>query len=149
MQHPQVPLQFQKTSPFAKTPTYSHELDSGMDLYSTENLVINPGERARVKTGIIFFIPVGYEIQIRTKSGLCWNQGLVVSNSPGTVDCGFEAEVEVILQNQSQDYAEIKFGQKVAQAVLCPVVQGVLIEREDWIPESTRGSGGFGSTGLM
>jgi dUTP pyrophosphatase len=149
MQHPTVPLQFQKTSPFAKTPTYSYDLDSGMDLYSVENLVINPGNRARVKTGIIFFTPAGYEIQIRTKSGLCWNQGLIVLNSPATVDAGFEGEIEVVLYNQSQDYIQIKFGQKVAQAVLCPVAQGELIEREDWTPQSSRGTGGFGSTGVI
>jgi dUTP pyrophosphatase len=148
MSHPQVPLQFKKTSPFAKTPTYSHNLDSGMDLYSVENLVINPGERVRIKTGIIFFIPVGYEIQIRTKSGLCWNQGLIVFNSPGTIDAGFEGEIEVIIYNQGQDYIEIKFGQKVAQAVLAPVYQAELIEVENYTVETTRGAGGFGSTGL-
>lgn len=148
MQHPTVPLQFQKTSPLSKTPIYNFELDSGMDLFSIEDKVIYPGERARVKTGIIFFIPVGYEIQIRTKSGLCWKQGLVVANGIGTIDCGYENEVEAMLYNISQDYVAIKAGHKIAQAVLCPVVQGELIERKDWTPQSNRGVGGFGSTGL-
>jgi dUTP pyrophosphatase len=80
---------------------------------------------------------------------LCWNQGLIVLNSPATIDAGFEGEIEVILYNQSQDYIEIKFGQKIAQAVLCPVVQGELVELKGcWASQSSRGAGGFGSTGL-
>jgi dUTP pyrophosphatase len=151
MQHPTIPLQFQKTSPLAKTPVYHYELDSGMDLFSIEDKVINPGERVRVKTGIIFFIPEGFEIQIRTKSGLCWKQGLIVSNSPGTIDASYTSEVEVILYNQSQEYIEIKTGFKIAQAVLCPVVQGELIEATNWeiVRVSNRGAGGFGSTGVI
>jgi dUTP pyrophosphatase len=150
MQHPTVPLQFQKTSPLAKTPIYNYGLDSGMDLFSIENKVINPGEMVRVKTGIIFFIPTGYEIQVRSKSGLCWDQGLVVANGIGTVDCSYYGDVEVILYNISQDYVEIKTGFKIAQAVLCPVVQGELIEATSWeiARASLRGVGGFGSTGL-
>ena len=149
MQHLTIPIQFQKTSPLAKTPIYNYDLDSGMDLFSIQNHVINPGERARIKTGIIFFIPVGYEIQIRTKSGLCWKQGLVVANSPGTIDASYTSEVEVILYNIGQDYIEIKTGFKIAQAVLAPVFQAELFEREGWVPQSSRGAGGFGSTGLI
>lgn len=149
MSHSSVPLQFQKTSLLAKTPVYNFDLDSGMDLFSIEDKVIYPGERLRIRTGIIFFIPIGYEIQIRSKSGLCWKQGLVVANSPGTIDCGYQKEVEVILCNISQDYIEIKTGFKIAQAVLAPVVQGELIEREGDFDKSTRREGGFGSTGLI
>jgi dUTP pyrophosphatase len=97
-----------------------------------------------------FDIPDGYEIQVRSKSGLALNQGLMVLNSPGTVDSGYQGEVKVIIFNTSNEEIKIEKGQKIAQAVLCPVVNGkwVNLINVSEINKKDRNDNGFGSTGL-
>ena len=132
--------------------------DSGEPDYNTiinnfglEELWIEPMDRRLVSTGIHIDIPDGYEIQVRSKSGLALKQGLMVLNSPGTVDQGYTGEIQVILFNTSKYRHNIIKGQKIAQAVLCPVVSGkwiTLVEKKE-INEKDRNANGFGSTGLV
>lgn len=146
----QIPLQYKKISVDAIDPVYNYSSDSGFDLHSTQDLKISGFGRFLVPTGIKLDIPEGYEIQIRSKSGLAMNHGLMVLNSPGTVDQGYDGEIKVIVFNTNPSTIEIKTGQKIAQAVLCPVVCGKwvnLISVEE-INEKERGENGFGSTGI-
>jgi dUTP pyrophosphatase len=143
-------LGFKKINPLAVTPKYNYPTDSGFDLHSVEYIVIPPFGRALVPTGLKFDIDEGYELQVRTKSGLAINHGLIVLNSPGTVDCGYTGEVQVIIFNTNKTEVVITKGMKVAQGVLSPVVNGrwvQLMEVED-VVEKDRGDNGFGSTGI-
>jgi dUTP pyrophosphatase len=143
-------LGYKKIDPQATTPKYNYPTDSGFDLHSILEIVIPPFGRALIPTGLKFDIDEGYELQVRTKSGLAINHGLIVLNSPGTVDCGYTGEVQVIVFNTNQTEFIITKGMKVAQAVLSPVVNGrwvQLMEVENVI-EKDRGDNGFGSTGI-
>jgi dUTP pyrophosphatase len=133
-----------------KEPEYAYGSDSGFDLRSTEELWVQGHDRKLIPTGLRFDIPDGYEIQVRSKSGLALNQGLMVLNSPGTVDSGYQGEIKVILFNTTNERIKIEKGQKIAQAVLCPVVNGkwVNLVRVSEIGEKDRNNQGFGSTGL-
>jgi len=147
---PKMSLPFMKSHPEVITPSYNYESDSGFDLYSVEDIEIPPFGRVLVPTGLSFDIQDGYEIQVRTKSGLAINQGLMVLNSPGTVYNGYNGEVKVIIFNTNQTSFRIPKGMKVGQAVVCPVVNGGwvnLIEVDD-INDKERGQNGFGSTGI-
>lgn len=143
-------LNFTKIHPDAVSPTYNYETDSGFDLYSVEEIVFLPFERKLVPTGLVFDIPDGTEIQVRTKSGLAIKQGLMVLNSPGTVDQGYTGEVKVILMNMNNFEVTVNKSQKVAQGVLCPVYAGkwVNLGEVNEINEKDRSSNGFGSTGI-
>lgn len=147
---PKLSLGFKKLSSDAITPNYNYDGDSGFDLYSTEEITIQPLGRALIPTGLSFDIKDGYEIQVRSKSGLAINQGLFVLNSPGTVDNSYTGEIKVILFNTNQEPFTIKKGMKVGQAVLCPVVNGkwVSLEETKEIGNKDRGNKGFGSTGI-
>lgn len=131
-------------------PEYAYESDSGFDLRSTEDLWIQANDRKLIPTGLRFDIPDGYEIQVRSKSGLALKQGLMVLNSPGTVDSGYQGEVKVIIFNTTNERIKIEKGQKIAQAVLCPVVNGkwVNLIKVEEIGEKDRNDKGFGSTGI-
>ena len=133
-----------------KEPEYAYESDSGFDLRSTEEVWIQENGRKLIPTGLRFDIPDGYEIQVRSKSGLALNQGLMVLNSPGTVDSGYQGEVKVILFNTTNERIKIEKGQKIAQAVLCPVLNGKWVDlvKVESIQEKDRNDKGFGSTGL-
>jgi len=130
-------------------PSYAYPTDSGFDLRANENVNFSGFERRLVSTGLYVNIPEGYEIQVRPKSGLAINKGLSVLNTPGTVDQGYTGEIKVIVINMSNQPQEIKVGDKIAQAVLCPVVQGKLVnlKRILNVEEKDRGNNGFGSTG--
>jgi dUTP pyrophosphatase len=145
-----LPLGFMKLHPDAITPQYNYESDSGFDLHSVEDITIGPFGRALVPSGLSFDIKDGYEIQVRTKSGLAINQGLMVLNSPGTVDNGYTGEVKGIIFNTNNHPVTITKGMKFGQAVLCPVVNGgwVHLEQKETIENKERGSNGFGSTGI-
>jgi dUTP pyrophosphatase len=146
----QLPLGYHKLNPDAVTPKYNYPSDSGFDLHSVEDLEIPPFGRILVPTGLSFDIKDGYEIQVRSKSGLAIKQGLMVLNSPGTVDNGYNGEIQVIIFNTNNYIVTIPKGMKVAQAVLCPVVNGKwveLVENGD-VTEKDRGNNGFGSTGI-
>ena len=103
-----------------------------------------------VPTGLRFDIPMGHEIQVRPKSGLALKQGLTVLNTPGTVDAGYDGEVKVIVYNTNNHVVIIPKGMKIAQAVLCPVINGKFVTLHEVIEldEKERGSNGFGSTGI-
>jgi dUTP pyrophosphatase len=133
-----------------KEPEYAYDSDSGFDLRSTEELWVQAHDRKLIPTGLRFDIPDGYEIQVRSKSGLALNQGLMVLNSPGTVDSGYQGEIKVIIFNTTNERIKIEKGQKIAQAVLCPVVNGKWINlvKVEEIGEKDRNDKGFGSTGL-
>lgn len=131
----------------AKLPVYANKFgDSGADVFAIDNYSIAPGERALVKTGIAIVLPDGYECQVRSKSGLALKRGLMVLNSPGTVDNGYRGEVGVILYNTSNETQHIEKGDKVAQLVFVPVQQSLFIEVYE-MDETSRGAGGYGSTG--
>jgi dUTP pyrophosphatase len=147
---PQIDMHFMKSHEDAKDPKYAYQSDSGFDLYSIDEVSFKPFERKLVPTGLFFDIPEGYEIQVRTKSGLALKQGLMVLNSPGTVDQGYTGEIKVILMNMNNEVITVNKGQKIAQAVLCPVVSGKwvkLIEVKK-LNNKERSDNGFGSTGI-
>jgi dUTP pyrophosphatase len=144
-----IDVRFQKMYEDVKVPEYSHEGDSGMDVYSRENMLICGGETGLLKLGFKVAIPCGYEIQVRSKSGLALKEGIVVLNSPGTVDSTYRGEVGVILHNsniEGNSY-QVEKGQKIAQIVLCPVAKCNL-KVTDSLEETDRGDGGYGSTGI-
>jgi dUTP pyrophosphatase len=134
----------------AKFPEYAYPSDSGFDLFSTVEIILQPFGRALVPTGIKLSIPEEFEIQVRPKSGLAINQGLTVLNTPGTVDSGYNGEIKVIVFNTNNTSVTIPKGTKIAQAVLSPVVNGkyVNLVQVDKVNDGDRGDNGFGSTGL-
>ena len=135
----------------AKFPEYAYPSDSGFDLFSTEEIILQPFGRALVPTGIKLSIPEEFEIQVRPKSGLAINQGLTVLNTPGTVDSGYNGEIKVIIFNTNNISVTIPKGTKIAQAVLSPVVNGkyVNLVQVNKVSDGDRGDNGFGSTGLI
>ncbi len=130
-------------------PNYSTIASAGMDLRANIELPITlkPLERIIVKTGIFIELPIGYEAQVRPRSGLAFKKGITVLNSPGTVDADYRGEVGVILVNLSSDDFVIEDGERIAQMVIAKHEQADWVEVEK-LEESERGSGGFGSTGV-
>ena len=147
---PKMDLKYSFSNDDATNPTYAYPTDSGFDLYSTEQIVLGKFGRELVSTGLNIDIPDGYEIQVRTKSGLAIKEGLIVLNSPGTVDQGYTGEIKVIMFNTNPYPVTIKKGQKIAQAVLSPVVCGKWINfiKVENIEDKDRSDNGFGSTGV-
>ena len=147
---PTMDLKYSKSNDSSVDPIYAYPTDSGFDLHSTEDLTIEPFDRALVPTGLHFDIPDGYEIQVRSKSGLALKQGLMVLNSPGTVDQGYTGEIKAIIFNTTNKTIQIPKGQKIAQAVLSPVVCGKWIKLVNVtnIEDKDRSDKGFGSTGI-
>ena len=139
-------LSFKRTRPTAQLPRYAHASDAGMDVQSAESLVIPAKARALVPTGLVANIPLGYEIQVRPRSGLAFKKGVTVLNAPGTIDAGYRGEIGVLLVNLGDEPFEIKAGDRIAQLVVAPVLQPEIVEASD-IDETDRGVAGFGSTG--
>jgi dUTP pyrophosphatase len=129
-------------------PGYETAQAAGMDLPAAveEDLVLEPGRRALVPTGLAIALPAGYEAQIRPRSGLAAKNGVTVLNTPGTVDADYRGEVKVILINLGDEPFTITRGMRIAQMVIAPVTQAAVVET-DTLPETARGAGGFGSTG--
>jgi dUTP pyrophosphatase len=144
-----VDLPYTSDDPSVKL-KYNYITDSGFDLYSTEDILIEGFGRALVPTGIRFDIGEGFEIQVRSKSGLALKQGLMVLNSPGTVDEGYTGEVQVIIFNTNKEPFQITKGMKVSQAVLSKCFSGRVVNlvKVDKINDKDRGDNGFGSTGI-
>jgi dUTP pyrophosphatase len=131
-------------------PRYETGGAAGMDLTAAlpegEPMVLQPGARALVPTGLAIALPQGFEAQVRPRSGLAAKNGVTVLNSPGTIDCDYRGEVKVILVNLGQEAFTIERGTRVAQMVIAPVTQAQLREVAA-LDETARGAGGFGSTG--
>lgn len=165
-----IPIEFCNKN--ARMPIYAHETDAGLDIYSTEDINISPGETILIKTGLKVAIPVGYELQVRPKSGISLKTKLRVANTPGTIDSGYRDEIGIIIENIEQPIQDISYhfdnnnkividsilhgktysiekGQKIAQLVLNKISKAnfVLVDTVNKI-EGDRG-GGFGSTGLI
>lgn len=129
-------------------PAHATPHSAGVDLRAavTETVVLPPGERALIPCGIALALPEGHEAQVRPRSGLAARHGVTVLNSPGTIDADYRGEVSVILINHGRDVFEVERGMRVAQLVVAPVRQVTWSPVEN-LPPSSRGDGGFGSTG--
>lgn len=134
----------------AVMPCYMSASAAGMDLCAALDapLLLEPGARALVPTGLAMAIPVGYEGQVRPRSGLALRQGISMVNTPGTIDADYRGEIGVILINHGQEPVTINAGDRIAQMVIAPVVQAEIQLVED-LDETDRGVGGFGHTGLV
>lgn len=130
----------------ATLPQYQTTGAAGMDVTCTHDVVLQPGERASVGTGLRVMIPEGYEIQVRPRSGLAIRHGLTMVNSPGTIDSDFRGEIKILMINLGSDVVTLSKGERVAQLVLAPVVRAEFMIA-DTLDETERGTGGFGSTG--
>ncbi|WP_130177156.1 dUTP diphosphatase [Cryobacterium sp. SO1] len=129
-------------------PTYAHPGDAGADLHASEALVLAPGERALVGTGVSIALPDGYAAFVVPRSGLAVKHGITVVNSPGTVDAGYRGEVKVCVLNTDRDTPfTINVGDRIAQLIVAPVARALFVPVER-LPGSMRGEGGFGSTGV-
>ena len=129
-------------------PKYETNGSSGMDLAANidANINIDPGKTAIIPTGLALSIPKGFEVQIRPRSGLAAKQKISVLNTPGTIDADYRGEIRVILINLGPEPFKVEKGLRIAQMVVCPIVQAQLKEVDD-LSETERGKGGFGSTG--
>lgn len=129
-------------------PAYAQIGDAGADLRSTEKLLLGPGERALVGTGLSIALPEGYAAFVVPRSGLAVKHGITVLNSPGTIDAGYRGEIKVPLQNTDRREAfGIEPGDRIAQLIIMPVSRATFVPVET-LPVSERGAGGFGSTGV-
>lgn len=129
-------------------PAYGTEGAAGMDVLAAveEDLVLAPGARVAVPTGLMMAVPPGHELQVRARSGLALKEGLAVLNAPGTIDCDYRGEVKVILANLGSAPVTVSRGMRIAQLVLAPYVRATWAET-DTLEATARGAGGFGSTG--
>jgi dUTP pyrophosphatase len=143
-----VEVRFRKLRPDAQPPRSMSEAAAGLDLTATLDapIVVAPGERAMVPTGIALALPVGYEGQVRPRSGLARKHGVTVLNAPGTIDADYRGEVVVLLINHGKEPFEIRTGERIAQLVVAAVARPTLVE-VDALDDTGRGAGGFGSTG--
>lgn len=127
-------------------PAYATAGAAGMDVLAAEDATLAPGARHAVATGLALAVPPGYEIQVRPRSGLALKHGIAVPNTPGTIDPDYRGELKVILINHGPEPFAIRRGDRIAQLVLAPVVQAAWEEVAE-LDDTTRGAGGFGSTG--
>jgi dUTP diphosphatase len=130
-------------------PAYATPDAAGMDLHAAveTEITLQPGERALVSTGLRIALPPGYEAQVRPRSGLALRHGISMVNSPGTIDEGFRGVVAVILINHGHEPFTVRWGDRIAQMVVAPVVRATWVEVAE-LPPSERGEGGFGHTGV-
>jgi dUTP pyrophosphatase len=137
-----------RLSPVATLPAYAHPGDAGLDLYSAVSMSIEPGESRLVGTGISIELPPNTEAQVRPRSGLALKHGITVLNTPGTIDHGYRGEVGVILINHGRARFDVEPGMKIAQMVIAPFLS-VEVEEAEELSATSRGHGGFGSTGMV
>ncbi len=142
-----ISVEIQKLSDTAKIPEYAHPTDAGADVFSSEDVTIVAGETKIIKTGLKVAIPIGYEIQVRPRSGLSAKTGIRVANAPGTIDSAYRGEIGIILHNTSTASYEIKTGDKIAQLVISPVPMIKWKEVATISDDTDRSTGGFGSSG--
>jgi dUTP pyrophosphatase len=133
----------------SEAPVYAHPGDAGADLTAAEAVVLAPGERALVGTGLRIALPDGYVAFVVPRSGLAAKRGITIVNSPGTVDAGYRGEIKVALLNtDAHETFEVAVGDRIAQLIVMPVPRARFIPVDE-LPESPRGEGGFGSTGYQ
>ncbi len=148
---PSVTVEIQRLPHSGELPLPAYEtIDSaGMDLAAAvaHDMVLAPGARAMIPTGLAIALPPGFEAQVRPRSGLAARNGLTVLNSPGTIDADYRGEVQVILANLGDAPFTVSRGMRIAQMVIAPVVRAEW-KAVDSLPDSARGAGGFGSTGV-
>lgn len=130
----------------AHLPGYATEGSAGMDLRIIESVTLGPGERKLARTGLRVAIPLGYEGQVRPRSGLALKKGISMVNTPGTIDSDYRGEIGIILINLGQDVVQLSEGERVAQLVICPIARAAW-QVVDSLDATERGGGGFGSTG--
>jgi len=149
MPHPTIAVTALPHAKGLDLPSYATEHAAGMDLLAavTNDITLNPGERKLIPTGLTIALPEGFEAQIRPRSGLALKNGLSVLNSPGTVDADYRGEVQVILANLGSEPFTITRGMRIAQMVIAAYARATW-QPVDKLPESERGTGGFGSTGV-
>ena len=140
-------VKFLRIDPSVTLPSYAHPGDAGMDIRSIEELIIAPGERSLVHTGLVMMLPPGYEAQVRPRSGLALKNGVTVLNAPGTIDEGYRGEIGVILANFGTEPFKVEKGAKIAQIVVAPCTRADIVETTE-TDTTERGEGGFGSTGI-
>lgn len=145
-------VEFKKLYNYSVLPKKAHESDAGFDLHAciaeSGQYVLKPGERKLVKCGFGMALPVGYEAQVRPRSGLALKHGISVVNSPGTIDAGYRNEVGVILINHGNEDFTISQGDRIAQMVIQKLPEIEVVEVEELSVASERGNAGFGSTGV-
>ncbi len=146
-------IRYKVVRPGAQPPMYMTAWAAGMDLFAclpegSKLLLVRPGDRVVVPTGVAMEIPPGYEGQIRPRSGLAAKHGVTVANSPGTIDADYRGEIGVILVNHGDRSLDIQSGERIAQLVIAPV-ERVQLECAEVLSVSRRGEGGFGSTGSL
>ncbi|MCH2148568.1 MAG: dUTP diphosphatase [Phycisphaerales bacterium] len=141
-------LSIQRLTPLAVIPEYQSPEAAGLDLHAAieSPVVLEPGDLNRIALGFAMAIPPGFEAQIRPRSGLASRHGITLPNAPGTIDSDYRGEVLIPLINLGREPFEIEPGMRIAQMVIAPVAQAVIQEVET-LDETTRGAGGFGSTG--
>lgn len=156
-----VPVKIKRLTPDVRLPKYQTELAAGFDIEAyigdgegdrkingyKDAVVIRPGERKLISTGLSFQVPHGYELQLRPRSGLALNHGISLTNSPATIDADFTGEVRVILENRGNNPFVVADGDRVAQGVIAEAPQAIFVEVDE-LGETERGDGGFGSTGV-
>ena len=139
-------IKFKRLHEDALIPSYAKQGDAGMDLHSIDNYEVHPNNSRLVKTGLAMELPLGYEAQVRPRSGLAYKNMITVLNSPGTIDAGYRNEIGVILINHSKEIFQVNKGDRIAQLVInkheTPTIEEVIE-----LSESERGLKGFGSTG--
>ncbi|MVX66246.1 dUTP diphosphatase [Clostridium chromiireducens] len=139
-------LKIKKIDDKAILPSYAHEGDAGLDLYAVKELILNPGERGLIHTGIQIELPKNTEAQIRPRSGLALKNGITTLNSPGTIDEGYRGEIGVIIINHGNEVFKVEQGMKIAQMVIKPVFKVDIIETYE-LSDTERSERGFGSSG--
>ena len=140
-------IKFLRLDAAATIPQQAHPGDAGMDLVSIEAAEIAPGGRRLIHTGLAVEIPVGFEGQVRPRSGLALKNGVTVLNAPGTIDAGYRGEIGVVLANFGDAPFVVEPGMRIAQLVIAAVAN-VTVEVSDTLSSSERGAGGYGSTGV-
>ena len=140
-------IRFQKLNPQASVPVQAHPGDAGMDLQACEHVVLAPGARGLVRTGLAVEIPAGLEGQVRPRSGLALRHGVTVLNAPGTIDAGYRGEIAVCLINHDPNHTfAAKAGDRIAQLIIQPIAQARFLPVHA-LDHTDRGHAGFGSTG--
>lgn len=139
-------LDVRRLDPDLPLPSYAHPGDAGLDLHAADTTTLQPGQRALIPCGIAIAIPDGHVGLVHPRSGLAVDHGLTLLNAPGTIDAGYRGEVKVLLINHGDGPVEVRHGERIAQLLLLPIAI-VDVREVDRLDVTSRGAGGFGSTG--